>query len=99
MNDVAKVGMARGKDDRQVVWMRDRPFDEVISDSDKYCPLCGKEMTPVTVDLTPSTYHLTRAPSQEKLNPEHSEVTVKTRYYCSDCDYYSDQKPTVVKLK
>jgi hypothetical protein len=80
------------------VWRRERPADFAICDCYKYCPVCGKEMQSYTPDLNPRTYRSEDVDDPTGDAIKH-EATIRTRFYCPDCDYYSDGVPVEVKLR
>jgi len=79
------------------VWRRKIPANPVICDCYMRCPNCGRDMVPYSADLNPLFYR-----SEDRDDPtgtaEKHEATAETRYYCPDCDHYSDGVPIEVDL-
>jgi len=65
---------------------RDRPADIAYCDCYRYCPNCGRAMTPYTPDLNGKNY-----------DPERG---LKVLFVCTNHSppYYSTQKPVEVQL-
>jgi hypothetical protein len=95
---VLKIGWAEGVCPRcGRVWRRRRPADFAICDCYRYCQICGEEMQPYTPDLDPRVYRNEDVLDPTELASKH-EATIRTRYYCPNCEEYSDSIPVEVKL-
>jgi len=79
-------------------WWKMRPGPLiVICDCYRYCEICGEEMQPYTPDLDPRVYRHEDVLDPTGLASKHG-ATIRTRYYCPNCDQYSDSIPVEVKL-
>jgi len=85
---VSKNGYAKGKCGRcGKTYFNRRPAFPIYCDCWRYCPLCGKEMTPHTPDLTPSVHDAQKSLRVIRVCLNHSPP------------YYSKDLPVEVKLK
>lgn len=83
-----KVGYAQGKCGRcGKTYVKKRPAFPIICDCWKYCPLCGKEMTLYTPDLTPSVYEAEKGLRVIRVCLNHTP------------SYYSKDVPVEIGLK
>lgn len=73
----------------------------IVCDCDRFCPLCGAEMTPFTPGMDPKTYRIeadTDIKAEKHARPP--DWTLATRYVCTNHTppYYSDRLPVEVEL-
>ena len=99
----ARVGWVRGKCSRcGRTHVQPRHAGTIKDcDCDRYCPLCGAEMTPFTPDMDPKAYRIEAGTDIKAEGHARSpDWTLATRYLCNNHTppYYSDRLPVEVTL-